>query len=114
MDTFISDVKAVNAYLNYVDKRDLLRGKYALTNNECLVLRTIIRHYIHNDTLRVRQLIDMEFIASPATIHGVIKKLVAKKMLTLEIDATDGRVKYLVPSDEALDLLSKLGKLVKS
>ena len=56
----------------------------------------------------------MEFIASPATIHGVIKKLVAKKMLTLEIDATDGRVKYLVPSDEALDLLSKLGKLVKS
>jgi DNA-binding MarR family transcriptional regulator len=114
MATFITDVKAVNAYLNYVDKRDLLRDKYALTNNECLVLRVITRHYIDNDTLRVKQLIDMGFIASPATIHGVIKKLVAKKMLTLQIDAKDGRVKYLIPSGEAIDLLSKLGKLIKS
>lgn len=113
MTTFLPDVKAVDAYLNFVLKRDLLRGKHELTVKECLVLRVITRHYIDNDTLRVRQLIDMECIASPATIHGLIKKLVAKQMLTLEIDALDGRVKYLVPSDEAMDLFSKLGKLVK-
>jgi DNA-binding MarR family transcriptional regulator len=107
------NTKAVIAYLDFVDKGDLLRVKHELTAKECLVLRVVMRHYINKETLRVRQLIDMDLIASPATIHGVIKKLVAKKMLILEADTVDGRVKFLVPSNEAIDLLSKLGKLVK-
>ncbi len=90
-----------------------MRQKYNLTVKECLVLRIITRQYLSNEPFRVKQLLDIDFIASPATIHGVIKKLVAKKVINLVQDKVDGRVKYLVPSAKATDLLGELGKLVR-
>lgn len=90
-----------------------MRQKFNLSVKECLVLRIIARQYLSKEPLRVRQLLDMDFIASPATIHGVIKKLVAKKVINLVQDKIDGRVKYLVPNVKAIDLLAELGKLVR-
>lgn len=104
--------KYVIAYLDFVDRRDSLRDQYSLSIKECLVLRIITRQYLNEEAFRVKQLLDMEFIASPATIHGIIKKLVAKKAIKLVQDKRDGRVKYLVPSTKSISLLAELGKLV--
>uniref|UniRef100_UPI004047BBE4 hypothetical protein n=1 Tax=Polynucleobacter sp. TaxID=2029855 RepID=UPI004047BBE4 len=106
--------KSITTYLDFVDIKASLREKCSLSVKECLVMRTITRHYINQDVLRVKQLLEMDFIASPATLHGAIKKLVAKKMVILKIDTADGRVKYLIPTNKALELLAELGKLVQA
>ncbi len=105
--------KNILAYLDFVDRRDAMRNKCNLSAKECLVLRIITRQFLKKDPLRVKQLLDMSFIASPATIHGIIKKLVAKKVIHLLQDKVDGRVKYLAPSTKAVNLLAELGKLVR-
>jgi DNA-binding MarR family transcriptional regulator len=105
--------KNILAYLDFVDRRDSMRQKYNLSVKECLVLRVITRQYLSKEPFRVKQLLDMDFIASPATIHGVIKKLVAKKVINLVQDKVDGRVKYLVPNAKATDLLAELGRLIR-
>lgn len=109
----ITNSKYITAYLDFVDRRDSLRDQCDLSIKECLVLRVITRRYLNQETFRVKQLLDMDFIASPATIHGIIKKLVAKKAIKLVQDKTDGRVKYLVPSSKSMNLLAELGKLVR-
>ncbi|HQR84986.1 MAG: hypothetical protein B7Y05_09165 [Polynucleobacter sp. 24-46-87] len=113
MPIAITTSKYVTAYLDFVDRRDSMRNQYSLSVKECLVLRVITRQYLKQEAFRVRQLLDMEFIASPATIHGIIKKLVAKKAIKLVQDKNDGRVKYLVPSTKSINLLAELGKLVR-
>lgn len=105
--------KYVTAYLDFVDRRDSLRERCNLSMKECLVLRLITRQYLKEEAFRVKQLLDMDFIASPATIHGIIKKLVAKKAIKLIQDKDDARVKYLVPSNKSINLLAELGKLVR-
>lgn len=105
--------KNIIAYLDFVDRRDSLRNQCDLSIKECLVLRIITRRHLNQETFRVKQLLDMDFIASPATIHGIIKKLVAKKAIKLVQDKDDGRVKYLMPSSKSINLLAELGKLVR-
>lgn len=105
--------KHVIAYLDFVDRRDSLRTQCNLSIKECLVLRIITRRHLNHEAFRVKQLLDMDFIASPATIHGIIKRLVAKKAVKLVQDKNDGRVKYLVPSTMSINLLAELGKLVR-
>lgn len=109
----ITNSKYITAYLDFVDRRDSLREQCDLSIKECLVLRIITRRHLNQEAFRVKQLLDMDFIASPATIHGIIKKLVAKKAIKLVQDKTDGRVKYLVPSSKSMNLLAELGKLVR-
>jgi DNA-binding MarR family transcriptional regulator len=109
----IATSKYVTAYLDFVDRRDSLREQCNLSMKECLVLRLITRQYLKEEAFRVKQLLEMNFIASPATIHGIIKKLVAKKAIKLIQDKHDARVKYLVPSTKSINLLAELGKLVR-
>lgn len=109
----ITNSKYITAYLDFVDRRDSLREQCDLSIKECLVLRIITRRHLNQEPFRVKQLLEMDFIASPATIHGIIKKLVSKKAIKLVQDKTDGRVKYLVPSSKSMNLLAELGKLVR-
>lgn len=107
-----ADSENIIAYLDFVDRRDSLRNQFDLSIKECLVLRIITRKYLNQETFRVNQLLEMEFIASPATIHGIMKKLAVKKAIKLVQDKTDGRVKYIVPTAKSMNLLAELGKLV--
>lgn len=69
MPIAITTSKYVTAYLDFVDRRDSMRNQHSLSVKECLVLRVITRQYLKQEAFRVKQLLDMEFIASPATIH---------------------------------------------
>jgi DNA-binding transcriptional ArsR family regulator len=48
--------------------------------------------------------------ASPATVHRRLKTLRNKGMLELQLDDTDNRVKYIVPTPKALSYFESLSQ----
>lgn len=47
---------------------------------------------------------------SPTTLHRRLKSLRAKDLLALETDASDTRIKYVVPTQRTDDYFSALGR----
>lgn len=47
---------------------------------------------------------------SPTTLHRRLKSLRAKDLLALETDASDTRIKYVVPTERTDDYFSALGR----
>jgi len=66
-----------------------------------------------DETLWVQKLLDMKEIASPATIHKEMKKLIKKKLIGFDPDKTDDRVKYLVPTASAVAMFVEFGKQLR-
>ncbi len=104
----------VLSYLYFSDQVDLIRLRNQLSQKECELLRIIAKSHLSNGTTRATQLLEMEFMGSPSTIHSSIKRLISKKMLLVSADNVDNRIKYLFPSPKALSLLNELGELIRS
>ncbi len=75
-------------------------AKYDLDAIEIKLLNEIAFALLAEDSLTVSRALALRSIASPATLHAAMKRLVAKN-LVIQILAKDSRVKYLD--------LSKLG-----
>jgi hypothetical protein len=77
---------------------------------EWRALRTITKPYLRGHPMKTIDLMGMSEIASPATIHKVIKNLIAKDLLSIKQDAPDGRIKFLIPTVLALKIFRGLAK----
>jgi DNA-binding MarR family transcriptional regulator len=62
--------------------------------------------------ITVLKAMQMSSDASSTTVHRRLKTLRLKGMLELELDEDDNRVKYIIPTQLALDYLSQLGKSI--
>ena len=103
-------VALVNKFLNFANKKEKIHAKYDVDEKKCKILRVITRAHLENTPMKVRELIDMSQIASPATIHKMMKCLIAQKLLTLNDDPADKRIKYLAPTPLTFKMYKEVGK----
>lgn len=101
-------------YLFFSDHLELIRLRNQITHKECELLRIITKNHLATGTTRATQLLEMDYLGSPSTIHATIKRLITKKLLLTSSDSVDNRIKYLVPSPKSLAILDELGHLLNS
>lgn len=99
-------------YLEFDESRLKIQLKFDIQNNECRILRVVSRAFLEKTPLKVRTLLDMSMIASPATIHKGMKSLISKDLISVKEDKADARVKYLVPTARTIKLYTDIGKLM--
>lgn len=97
-------------YLKFADAHQKIRSQYNVQSKECQILRAISNEYLRGTPLKVRNLLDMSNIASPATLHKTMKILIDKELLKVNEDKVDGRIKYLVPTARAIKIFTEIGK----
>ena len=101
-------------YLNFSEIHLQFQENYGVFGNEWRILRFITKTYICDNTpLRVQNLIVKSEIASPATIHRIMKTLISKDLVKLVTDECDGRVKYIEPTSLAIKLFNEIGRRMK-
>jgi len=100
-------VKKYIKFSNYVE--DIKFG-FAINSQEWAILLIIASADVEKSNIKVKDLLKLNHIASPATIHKSIKLLMAKKLLRVQNDANDARIKYLHLTSKGLNLLNEVGK----
>lgn len=102
-------------YLDFAEALDKVRAQYQINPAEWKTLRTIARYHLKGAPVKTIDLLHMQELASPATIHKMIKNLIAKGMVSIHFDDRDGRLKFLVPTTKALNTFKQLsGKMAGS
>jgi DNA-binding MarR family transcriptional regulator len=100
-------------YLEFLAHCDQVLSKHKLSTTEFKILRVVTQKALCGETLWVQNLLDMKEVASPATIHKEMKKLIKKRLLRFDLDKTDDRVKYLVPTAAAVAMFDEFGKQLR-
>ena len=90
----------IRQYLLYLKQCDELDAKYKLDNIEIKLLNEIAYALLAESCLTVSSMLALKKIASPATLHAAMKRLIVKDLI-LQVPAQDSRTKFLH--------LSKLG-----
>ena len=83
------------SYLSLVVDIGRINTKFNLQINEIVLLDAIDVYFEGQSLLTVGETISWESIASPATLHCTLKKLLKKNMLVLNPCSEDGRKKYI-------------------
>jgi hypothetical protein len=103
-------------YLDYVrflkNKHDIdliLNFKFCLNLLDLRILETIAIFNFQNQNLNVSDIMRMSEIASPATIHRSMKKLLDKKLIFFVFKNSNQKIKYLNISPLGGDYFGSLG-----
>ena len=80
-------------YFDYLAILEKSNRQLQLNNIDVLLLNVIAKARSEDRTLNVKDLLLLKDIASQATIHGRLKKLVHAKLITLKATKGDGRLK---------------------
>ena len=108
------DINAkIRAYLLYLKQCKELDAKYDLDHNEIKLLNEVALAIMSNQPLTVSKALEIQEIASPATIHAAMKRLVVKQML-VQIPSKDSRTKYLELTKLGLKRYSELSEITIS
>jgi hypothetical protein len=97
-------------YLSYLKQAKFLEAKYDLDHIESKLLDEVAISMTSGKLLSVSELLAIKSIASPATIHAGMKRLIVKKML-LQTSSKDSRIKYLELSALGLKRYSELSEI---
>lgn len=81
------------AYLKFLAAQDADKKRLDLSSNQVALLEYIFKETATGRVLRVQDLITLNKIASQATLHGALKGLIAKGLITSKAHKEDGRVK---------------------
>jgi len=84
----------IRQYLLYLKQCDDLDTKYKLDDIEIKLLNEIAYALLAESCLTVSGMLALKKIASPATLHAAMKRLIAKNLI-VQIPAKDSRTKYL-------------------
>ena len=108
------DINAkIRAYLLYLKQCKELDAKYDLDHNEIKLLNEVAFAIMSNKPLTVSKALEIQELASPATIHAAMKRLVVKQML-VQIPSKDSRTKYLELTKLGLKRYSELSEITIS
>lgn len=97
-------------FFTFMELRAQVHKKYHVTHRECIVLSFITKSYLLGAKIQVSDILKLEDIASQATLHGVVKLLIKKKLVITKQDPIDGRVKYLSPTPISLKIYKEISK----
>jgi DNA-binding MarR family transcriptional regulator len=103
------------AFVRFLHLKDTLIG-HQLDQEVDLVaqklLEVIVQKDAQNRPITVTELMKLEHLASPATIHRKMGVLVKNGYVTLEYKDDNRRTKFLVPTQKSDDYFDQLGKLL--
>ena len=94
-------------FLNLVRSVEELPGFPKLDATDNQLLNEVAATWKQGERLLVSDAIAMREIGSPATLHARLKQLRDKNMVTYVIE-TDGRKKYIEPTETALRYFSQI------
>jgi DNA-binding MarR family transcriptional regulator len=103
----------IKMYLLYIKQCKELDAIYDLDHNEMQLLNEIALAMIAENKLTVSKALEFKNIASPATIHAAMKRLIAKQ-LVLQVPSEKGRMKYLQLTKLGLKRYSELSEIMIS
>lgn len=84
-----------NHYIKFLELLQTKKASFDLSSTEIELLNAVAQALHNGKTLQVKDLLALREIASQATLHGSLKKLVENKLLTTKADKVDGRVKHV-------------------
>lgn len=100
-------------YLYYLTILEKSNKEFDLDGVDVLLLNFIAKADDKKQTLNVKDLLLLKEIASQATIHGRLKQLVARKLIVLNEDKVDGRVKEVMLTKLAYKRYELLSKAIE-
>jgi len=103
---------APNKFIKFRSSTIDLFNQYDVPLKLNATLCFIVESYFKDKKLTVSETISQKHIASQATIHANIKELIASNLVTLVVNPSDARIKYLQPTKAALELFKKLDNLL--
>lgn len=109
---FVNTRTPVDLYLRFrrlVAALNALPGMEAFGVNERALLDEIMLAWARCEPLTVRQAISIARLGSPATLHKRVSRLREMGYVDAVTAEDDRRTKYLVPTQQGLDYVQKLG-----
>lgn len=108
------DIQKYSNYLNLINTFRSINRSYGLVaQNEILILDIVCKENLENRFPCILEIMLEDNIASQATIHSVIKKLIKKDFITTEIDPKDNRRKFLLATNLSLKRLQECNLAIK-
>jgi hypothetical protein len=83
-------------YFDFLAILDKSNRQFDLGAIDELLLNVIAKASYEGRTLNVKDLLGLKEIASQATIHGRLKKLAEKKLISVKGNGVDGRVREIL------------------
>ena len=84
----------IRAYINYLKLEKVVNKKYSLDRNETKLLAEVGIAFEEGRKLRVSDILAMKEIASPATLHAGLKRLLTRGLI-VHIPQADTRIKFV-------------------
>lgn len=84
------------AYLNFLAAQAAEKARLELSSNQVALLEYVFKESATGRVLRVQDLINLSNLASQATLHGALKRLIDKGLINTKLSKEDGRVKEIV------------------
>ncbi|QWD90078.1 hypothetical protein [Polynucleobacter sp. MWH-Braz-FAM2G] len=97
-------------YIEFAKYVGDVQFKHALNAHEWDIFILIAHSTLEKSNLKVKELLEMSHIASPATIHKSMKILIDKGLLGVINSKEDARVKYLFATKKGMNFLEEIGK----
>ena len=100
-------------YFEYLAILDKSNRQLDIDAIDELLLNVIAKASYKEHTLNVKDLLGLKEIASQATIHGRLKKLAEKKLISLKGNGIDGRIKEVILTKLATKRFELLSKAIE-
>lgn len=100
-------------YLKFAEQVQRLNESFGLSYYEIQLLDLTAKTHFCGGVIFVSDLIRQRHIASQATLHASVKKLIAKELLCIKPHEGDGRTKELGLTELALDRYNRLQKAMR-
>jgi len=106
------DVLSQN-YWRFLNLVSAIRGLPKLDAVEERVLNGLAAIWATGAKVTVLQAMELALDTSPTTVHRRLKSLREHGLIDLQEDATDSRIKYIVPTNAAKAYFAKLGQALE-
>lgn len=107
-------VSAYSRFLNLMAAVDVLPGMDGFGVNEKALFEAILSAWSNQTPLTVRQIIGIERLGSPATLHKRLTRLRTMGVVGASSDESDRRTKFLFPTEKGLQYANMLGQACAS
>ena len=99
-------------FLNLTKSIEALPAAPSLDLIEREVLSALALRWNKNQPILIADAISLKEIASQATLHGRLKQLKKNGMVKIVPDSSDGRRKYIEPTQQACNYFDQMAKCI--
>jgi DNA-binding MarR family transcriptional regulator len=103
-------VEAYSRFLNLQAAVEMMLGMEQFGINEKALFEEVLLAWSKQAPLTVREIINIERLGSPATLHKRLTRLRAMDLVDATYRGNDRRTKYLSPTNKGLEFAKNLGE----